>query len=39
MYVPDGQRCINCKASARNGVIIHLRSCPDYVKNRVREKK
>lgn len=37
--VPDGQRCINCKVPARNGVITHLHSCPDYVKNRMKEKK
>lgn len=30
--IADGQRCINCKAPARNGKIDHVPGCPEYVK-------
>lgn len=30
--LPHWVRCINCKASPRDGVIPHLHTCPDYVR-------
>lgn len=30
--IPDWERCIICKEHGRDGVIRHLRGCPDYVK-------
>lgn len=30
--IPDGRKCINCKAPARNGKITHVPGCPEYVK-------
>jgi hypothetical protein len=31
--IPDWMRCVNCKARARRGVIIHYPTCPEYVRN------
>lgn len=28
--IPDWMRCINCKEPAKNGKIIHTKTCPDY---------
>jgi hypothetical protein len=33
-FIPDWQRCINCKVPARNGRITHRRTCPEFVRPR-----